>query len=56
MTHSHLTPRQLADAGIGPTTIRLSLGLEDPADILADLDAALVWTRAARATVGTLGA
>ena len=41
MTHSHLTPDQLAEAGITPTTIRLSIGLEDPADIVADLERAL---------------
>ncbi len=41
MTHSHLTPAQLAEAGISPTTIRLSIGLEDPADIIADLAQAL---------------
>lgn len=41
MTHSHLTDVQLADAGISPTTIRLSIGLEDPADIIADLEQAL---------------
>ncbi|HEX5728374.1 O-acetylhomoserine aminocarboxypropyltransferase/cysteine synthase family protein [Microbacterium sp.] len=41
MTHSHMSPEQLADSGITSTTIRLSTGLEDPADIIADLDAAL---------------
>jgi len=41
MTHSHLTPQQLADAGISGTTVRLSIGLEDADDIIADLDAAL---------------
>lgn len=41
MTHSHLTPAQLAASGISSTTIRLSIGLEDPADIIADLTAAL---------------
>jgi O-acetylhomoserine (thiol)-lyase len=41
MTHSHMTPAQLADAGITPTTIRLSIGLEDPADVIADLQNAL---------------
>ena len=41
MTHSHLDARQLAEAGISPTTIRLSIGLEDPADIIADIDRAL---------------
>lgn len=41
MTHSHLTAGQLAEAGITPTTIRLSIGLEDPADLIADLKRAL---------------
>jgi O-acetylhomoserine (thiol)-lyase len=41
MTHSHLTAAQLAEAGISPTTVRLSIGLEDPADIIADLAHAL---------------
>jgi O-acetylhomoserine (thiol)-lyase len=41
MTHSHLSAQQLADAGISWSTLRLSIGLEDPADIIADLDRAL---------------
>jgi O-acetylhomoserine (thiol)-lyase len=41
MTHSHLSADQLAEAGIGWTTVRLSIGLEDPTDLIADLDAAL---------------
>lgn len=41
MTHSHMSPAQLAEAGITSTTIRLSIGLEDPADVIADLDRAL---------------
>ncbi len=41
MTHSHLTDRQFAEAGISRTTVRLSIGLEDPADIVADLVQAL---------------
>ncbi|GAA3767062.1 PLP-dependent transferase [Microbacterium kribbense] len=41
MTHSHLSAPQLAAAGITDTTVRLSIGLEDPADIIADLDRAL---------------
>ncbi|HWI32341.1 MAG TPA: aminotransferase class V-fold PLP-dependent enzyme [Microbacterium sp.] len=41
MTHSHMTEAQLAEAGITSTTVRLSIGLEDPADIVADLSAAL---------------
>ena len=41
MTHSHMTPQQLADAGIAWTTVRLSIGLEDADDLIADLDQAL---------------
>ena len=41
MTHSHLNAAQRAAAGISLNTIRLSAGLEDPADLIADLDSAL---------------
>jgi len=41
MTHLHLTPTQLREAGISPRTIRLSIGLEDPTDLIADLAQAL---------------
>lgn len=41
MTHSHLSPQQLADGGISWATVRLSIGLEDPADLIADLDRGL---------------
>jgi len=40
-THSRLTPAQRERAGISLTTIRLSVGLEDPADLTADLAQAL---------------
>ncbi len=40
-THSQLSPEQLADAGISPDFIRLSIGIEDIDDILWDLDQAL---------------
>src|SRR5690606_12808648 len=41
MTHNHMTPDQLAAAGISWATIRLSVGLEDPADLLRGLGQAL---------------
>lgn len=41
MTHLHLTADQLRDADISPRTIRLSIGLEDEADLIADLAQAL---------------
>ncbi|KAA9393482.1 O-acetylhomoserine aminocarboxypropyltransferase/cysteine synthase [Kocuria coralli] len=40
-THQQLTPEQLASGGVGEDLIRISVGLEDPADILWDLDQAL---------------
>ena len=36
-THRQLTDEQLRDAGIPPDLIRLSIGLEDPDDLIADL-------------------
>ncbi len=38
MTHSSYTPAELAEAHITPGMIRLSLGIEDAADIIADLE------------------
>ncbi|MFY9642925.1 MAG: O-acetylhomoserine aminocarboxypropyltransferase [Rhodomicrobium sp.] len=40
-THSQLTAEQRALAGAGDDVVRLSVGLEDSADIIADLDQAL---------------
>ncbi len=40
-THSQLSEEQLARAGVSPDFIRLSVGIEDIADILWDLDQAL---------------
>jgi O-acetylhomoserine (thiol)-lyase len=48
-THRQLDEEQLRKAGAGPEVIRLSIGLETAADIIADLEQAL--TAAARATV-----
>ena len=41
ITHEHLTPEERAAAGIHDGLIRLSVGLEDVEDIIADLDQAL---------------
>ncbi len=41
MTHSAYSPEELKEAGIGESLIRLSVGLEDAQDIIADLKAAL---------------
>ncbi|HEX7690081.1 MAG TPA: O-acetylhomoserine aminocarboxypropyltransferase [Burkholderiaceae bacterium] len=40
-THSRMDDAALAAAGVGPGMIRLSIGLEDPADLCADLKSAL---------------
>jgi len=40
-THRQLTDKQLLAAGIPPDLIRLSVGLEDPEDLIADLKQAL---------------
>jgi O-acetylhomoserine (thiol)-lyase len=40
-THAQLSDQQLVDAGVLPGLIRLSVGIEDVADIIADLDQAL---------------
>ncbi|MBC6405404.1 MAG: O-succinylhomoserine sulfhydrylase [Rhodospirillales bacterium] len=39
-THSKLTPGERADAGIGDGVVRLSVGLERPEDLIADLERA----------------
>ena len=39
-THSQCTDEELADQGIKPNTIRLSIGTENVADIIEDLDEA----------------
>jgi len=41
MTHSTYSAEERAAAGIGEGLVRLSVGLEDEADILADLASAL---------------
>ncbi|EBA14461.1 O-acetylhomoserine aminocarboxypropyltransferase [Roseobacter sp. SK209-2-6] len=40
-THRQLTPEQQEAAGAGPNVVRVSIGIEDPADLIADLDQAL---------------
>ncbi|HWQ08898.1 MAG TPA: aminotransferase class I/II-fold pyridoxal phosphate-dependent enzyme [Holophaga sp.] len=41
MTHSDMTPAEKTASGITDNMIRLSVGLEDPEDLIADLDQAL---------------
>ena len=40
-THRQLTEDQQRAAGAGPEVVRLSIGIEDPDDLIADLDQAL---------------
>ena len=40
-THRQLRPEERAAACVGPETVRLSIGLEDPEDLIADLEQAL---------------
>jgi len=40
-THRQLSPEQRAAAGAGDNVVRLSIGIEDAADLIADLDQAL---------------
>src|SRR4029079_3087195 len=43
-THRQLTEEQQIRAGAGPDVIRLSIGIEDAGDLIADLDQALALT------------
>jgi methionine-gamma-lyase len=45
-THMSLSADELAAAGIGEGTLRVSIGLEDPADLIADFDQALTRAEA----------
>ena len=48
-THSQLTEDELVKAGVAPGTVRLSIGLENIKDILADLELGFAAARAATA-------
>ena len=52
MTHSAVPIEQRVSAGITDGLVRLSVGLENPADIIADLEQALQKTRRASAQSG----
>jgi len=41
MTHRGMPPEAQAEAGLGPNLLRLSIGLEAPADLIADLERGL---------------
>ena len=40
-THEQLAEEERLAAGVSPDLVRLSVGIEEPEDLLADLDAAL---------------
>ena len=40
-THRQLTAEQLREAGVAPDLVRLSVGIEDVEDIIADLEQAM---------------
>ena len=40
-THRQLSDQQLMEAGVSPDLIRLSVGIEDAEDIIADIEQAL---------------
>ena len=54
-SHRALTPEQRAEIGIGDGLVRLSVGIEDVADITADLDQALRATSDQLSAVGLAG-
>ncbi|MFH1035145.1 MAG: PLP-dependent transferase [Pseudomonadota bacterium] len=45
-THSQLGPQELAEAGVSQDLVRISVGIEDVQDIIADLDQALKASQA----------
>jgi O-acetylhomoserine (thiol)-lyase len=55
-THQQLSAEQLATAGVPEDLVRISVGLEDPEDILWDLDQALRAATALAAAPGAEGA
>jgi cystathionine beta-lyase/cystathionine gamma-synthase len=40
-SHYKMSARELQAAGVSPGTVRLSIGVEDPDDLIADLKQAL---------------
>ena len=44
-THQQLTEAEQRASGVTPEMVRLSVGIEDPADVIADLDAAIEAVR-----------
>lgn len=55
MTHASMNAEAQKTAGIGPTLIRLSVGIEDPRDLLADLAQAFAAVEQALTADGATG-
>ncbi len=53
-THQQMSPDQLKAAGIGEELVRLSIGLEDPDDLIDDLDRALRASQKTRKTANAV--
>jgi O-acetylhomoserine (thiol)-lyase len=53
-THEQLSPEQQRATGVVPELVRLSVGLEDARDLIADLDAALAAAADTSATAGAV--
>jgi O-acetylhomoserine (thiol)-lyase len=51
-THAQLDREEQADAGVTPDLVRLSVGIEDPADLLADVESAIAAATGEGATTG----
>ncbi len=49
MTHAGMEPKARLEAGVGDTLIRISVGIEEVADLLADLEAAFAKTQPGKA-------
>jgi O-acetylhomoserine (thiol)-lyase len=49
-THAQLSPAEQADTGVTPELVRLSVGIEDIRDLLADLDQAIKIANGASAS------
>ena len=53
-THSQLTPEQQLTTGVTPGLVRLSVGIENVADLIADLETGLAAARSV--TVASIAA
>jgi len=54
-THRQLDEAALAETGIAPGLLRVSVGLEDVDDLIGDFDRALVAARAAGSVTAPVG-